>query len=167
MRKIVLCSLNLPKQKDSTWLSRNANFLKNRERCLPLVVLQPDPFKGTHSKNTCQHCHIAYPATDFSLYSWQNRPQCSAQGASCQACWQVLMSVECLSGHLRTLFTVYSLANIHTSKHSDAQWGVSCACTFELLCPQDTDDLERYFIVNSKLPGPKTVQITEIYEQLF
>lgn len=123
--------------------------------------------KGPRSKNTCQHCHIAYPATHFSLYSWKQATVFCSQGFLLSTLWQVLMSVECLSGHLRALFAVYSLANTHTSKHSDdAQWGVSCGCTFELLCLQDTDDLWRYFIVNSKLPGPKTVQIAEIYEQL-
>lgn len=133
---------------------------------LPLVVLQLEPLKGLAVK-TCQRRHIAYPATDFSLSSCQQSTAFFSTGSLLSTLWQVLMSVERLSGHLRALFTVYGLANTHTSKHSDdTQWGVSCGCTFELPCLRDTDYLERYFIVKSKLPGLKTVQIAEIYEQL-
>lgn len=65
--------------------------------------------KRPRSKNTCQLCHIAYPG--FLWFS-ENRPPCS-HSFLLSTFWQILTSLECLSGHPRTLLTVYGLTRVH------------------------------------------------------
>lgn len=75
---------------------------------LSLVTL---PWKGLAVKT---HVSFAISRIQPTSFLWfpENRPPCS-HSFLLSTFWQILTSLECLSGHLRTLFTVYGLTRVH------------------------------------------------------
>ena len=64
-------------------------------------------------ENTCQRCHIAYPPKAFPFSSCKQATVYFSQRFWLSTLWQILMSLECLSGHPIALFTVYTYQHSH------------------------------------------------------